>query len=138
VLSVTSCSRWLLLPAVLIHFSPETAIAEPGLAGSTWTLVASEQCQLGEIKKVVLNPDGTATATALLEDQGGGGLPVNAPEAADLNGTWSVSDANLHVSFGQDSLKLDGPVTGDRFTASATLMTDMNDQMTESCLLQRK
>jgi hypothetical protein len=133
-----SGSGWLLLPVVLIYLSSGTAIAEPGLAGSTWTLMASEQCQLGEIKKVVLNPDGTATATALLEDQGGGGLPGNAPEAADLNGSWSVSDGNLHVSFAQDSLRLDGPVAGDRFAASATLMTDMNEQMTESCLLQRK
>src|SRR5438270_9299082 len=123
-MSLACGNRWLLLPAILIFFSPEIGIAEPGLAGSTWTFIVSEQCQLGQIKQVVLNPDGTATATALLDDQGGGGLLWNAPQAADLNGTWSVTAGRLHVSFCQDSLKLDGAVTGDRFTASAIIMTD--------------
>jgi hypothetical protein len=111
----------------------DTGLASAALAGSTWTMVVSESCQLGQIKEIRLLADGTAAGAADLGDEGGGlfGKPSGADQ---ITGSWNLKDGRLQVSLGRGSLTLDGPVTGHSFTAAVALKTDM----AKSCVLRRK
>jgi hypothetical protein len=136
---------------------PGGVLAGSSLAGSSWTVVVSEQCQLFQIQKITLQADGTADATAVVEDQVGsdttGGNMAGAntsggtvsgenplggdSTAADLQGTWTQDGKGLHLSLSNGSLTLDGPVTQGEFKAKAMMKTDLGDPLAQDCLLKR-
>ena len=99
----------LLLAADLV-VSSDLAAAESDLAGSSWTMVVAQQCQLGQIGKILLQPDGTAQATAQVENSTGSMTVPGDSQSTDLQGSWSYADNVLHLSFNEGSLTLDGPV----------------------------
>jgi hypothetical protein len=61
-----------LLSAATLAVMARPASAASGFEGSSWTLVVAEQCQLGQIGKILLQADGTAQATAEVETATGG------------------------------------------------------------------
>jgi hypothetical protein len=113
------------------------AQAGSDMAGSDWTVVVSEDCQLGQIGKISLKDDGSAQATAVVESASGNGASTADTETTDLQGTWTYTDNILHLSFNDGSLTLDGPVKEGRFIAKAVMKTDLGDPMNQDCTLKR-
>jgi hypothetical protein len=126
----------LLLAAGLVA-SSDLAAADSDLAGSSWTVVVAQQCQLGQIGKILLQPDGTAQATAQVENSTGSMTVPGDSQSTDLQGSWSYADNVLHLSFNEGSLTLDGPVKNGKFMAKAVMKTDLGDPMLQDCLLKR-
>ena len=128
----------LLLAAGLVVASG-LASAGSDLAGSSWTVVVAEQCQLGQIGKILLQPDGSAEATAQVENSTGSSTVPEDSQSTDLQGTWSYSDSDntLHLSFNEGSLTLDGPMKNGNFLAKAVMKTDLGDPLQQDCLLKR-
>ena len=126
----------LLVAAGLILIS---GLAQAGsdMAGSNWTVVVSEDCQLGQIGKISLKDDGSAQATAVVESSSGNSASTADTETTDLLGTWTYADNILHLSFNDGSLMLDGPVRDGRFIAKAVMKTDLGDPMNQDCTLKR-
>lgn len=116
---------------------PGLAVGESGLAGSSWTVVVAEQCQLGQIGKISLQDGGIAQATAVVETSAGSGALGADSQSTDLRGTWSYADNVLHLSFNDGSLTLDGPVKNGKFMAKATMKTDLGDPLQQNCLLKQ-
>ena len=115
----------------------DLAAADSDLAGSSWTVVVAQQCQLGQIGKILLQPDGTAQATAQVENSTGSMTVPGDSQSTDLQGSWSYADNVLHLSFNEGSLTLDGPVKNGKFMAKAVMKTDLGDPMLQDCLLKR-
>jgi len=107
------------------------------LTGSSWTVAVSEECQLSQIGKIVLQAGGTAQASAVVEMSVGSTNSAADTQSTDLDGTWSFTDNKLHVSFNGDSLTLDGPVKDNKFIAKAVMKTDLGDQLEQDCVLKR-
>jgi hypothetical protein len=116
---------------------PGLARGESDLAGSTWSVVVAEECQLGQIGKIHLQPGGIAQATALVETSEGGNSLGGDSQNTDLQGSWSYADNLLHLSFNDGSLTLDGPVKNGKFMAKADMKTDLGDPLEQDCLLKR-
>jgi len=117
-----------------------SGLAQAGadMAGSNWTVVVSEDCQLGQIGKISLKDDGSAQATAVVESASGNSASTADTETTDLEGTWTYADNILHLSFNDGSLTLDGPGKEDRFIAKAVMKTDLGDPMNQDCMLKRE
>ncbi len=107
------------------------------LTGSSWTVAVSEECQLSQIGKIVLQAGGSAQASAVVEMSVGSTNSAADTQSTDLDGTWSYADNKLHVSFNGDSLTLDGPVKDNKFIARAVMKTDLGDQLEQDCVLKR-
>ena len=116
---------------------PRPSLAESDLAGSSWTVVVAEQCQLGQIRKILLQGGGIAQATAVVETSVGSNSASADSQSTDLEGSWSYVDNVLHLSFNDGSLTLDGPVNHGKFTAKAAMKTDLGDPLQQDCLLKR-
>ena len=114
------------------------ALAGADMAGSNWTVVVSEDCQLGQIGKISLKDDSSAQATAVVESASGNSASTADTETTDLEGTWTYADNILHLSFNDGSLTLDGPVKEGRFIAKAVMKTDLGDPMNQDCMLKRE
>ena len=125
-----------LLMAALVAVSGR-AQAGSDLAGSSWAVVVSEQCQLGQIGNISLQDGGNAQATAVVETSVGAGASAADTQTTDLQGTWSYADNALHLSFNDGSLTLDGPVKDGKFMAKATMKTDLGDPLQQDCTLKR-
>jgi len=134
------------MPRGLIRFSVCLAVAlgaamhqarADDLSGSSWTVVVSDECQLSQIGKILLQAGGTAQASAVVEMSVGSTNSAADTQSTDLDGTWSFTDTKLHVSFNGDSLTLDGPVKNNKFIAKAVMKTDLGDQLEQDCVLKR-
>jgi len=126
-----------LLMAAGVVVSAGLAAADPDLAGSSWTVVVAQQCQLGQIGNILLQPGGTAQATAQVENSSGSTSVPEDSQSTDLQGRWSYTDNVLHLSFNEGSLTLDGPVKNGKFIANAVMKTDLGDPLLQDCLLKR-
>lgn len=126
-----------LLAAAVLVGVPGPASAGSDLAGSSWTVVVSEDCQLGQIGKISLQDGGNAQATAVVETSSGSSASTADSQTTDLQGTWSYADDILHLSFNDGSLTLDGPVKNGKFLAKAVMKTDLGDPMNQDCTLKR-
>lgn len=100
-------------------------------------MVITEECQLGQIGKILLQTGGTAQASAVVETSVGSNTATADTQSTDLDGTWSYSDNMLHLSFNEGSLTLDGPVKDGKFTAKAVMKTDLGDPLEQNCLLKQ-
>ena len=116
---------------------PGPAVGEADLAGSSWTPVIAEQCQLGQIGRILLQPGGSAQATAQVENSADDSPLAGDSQSTDLRGSWSYTDNVLHLSFSEGSLTLDGPVKNGKFMAKAVMNTDLGDPLIQDCLLKR-
>ncbi len=130
-------ARLALLAAAALTAISGLARADPELAGSSWTVVVSEDCQLGQIGKISLQDGGTAQATAVVETSAGSSAGTADTQTTDLQGTWSYADNVLHLSFNDGSLALDGPVKDGKFRAKATMKTDLGDPLQQDCTLKQ-
>ncbi len=119
----------------LACFSPAARADE--LSGTGWTVQVSEECQLSQIGKIALQAGGKAQASAVVETASSGTNTAAATQSTDLDGTWTFTDARLHLSFNDGSLTLDGPVKGDKFIAKAVMKTDLGDTLEQDCVLKR-
>lgn len=126
-----------LLTAAAFVGMPGLVLAGSELSGSSWTVVVSEQCQLGQIGAISLQDGGAAQATAVVETSVGAGATTADTQTTDLQGTWSYADNTLHLSFNDGSLTLDGPVKDGKFMAKATMKTDLGDPLQQDCTLKR-
>jgi hypothetical protein len=113
------------------------ARAGTDLEGSSWTVVVTEQCQLGQIGKVLLQSGGAAQATAIVESSAGSNNTAADTQSTDLQGNWSYAGDTLHLSFNDGSLTLDGPVKDGKFLAKAAMKTDLGDPLQQDCLFKR-
>ena len=134
------------MPRGLIRFSFCLAVAlgaaiyqarADDLSDSSWTVVVSDECQLSQIGKILLQAGGAAQASAVVEMSVGSTNSAADTQSTDLDGTWSFTDNKLHVSFNGDSLTLDGPVKDNKFIAKAVMKTDLGDQLEQDCVLKR-
>ena len=134
------------MPRGLIRFSFYLAMAlgaaiyqarADDLSDSSWTVVVSDECQLSQIGKILLQAGGTAQASAVVEMSVGSTNSAADTQSTDLDGTWSYTDSKLHVSFNGDSLTLDGPVKDNKVIAKAVMKTDLGDQLEQDCVLKR-
>ncbi len=116
---------------------PALALGDSDLAGSRWTVVVAEQCQLGQIGSILLQPGGSAQATAQVETSTGGNSLGGDSQSTELQGSWSYTDNVLHLSFNEGSLTLDGPVKNGSFMAKAAMKTDLGDPLLQDCILKR-
>lgn len=128
--------RFSLFLAAALGAAARPATADD-LTGSSWTVAVSEDCQLSQIGKIVLQAGGTAQASAVVEMSVGSTNSAADTQSTDLDGTWSYTDNKLHVSFNGDSLTLDGPVKDNKFIAKAVMKTDLGDQLEQDCVLKR-
>ena len=113
------------------------AAADSDLAGSSWTVVVAQQCQLGQIGNILLQHGGTAQATAQVENSSGSKSVPEDSQSTDLQGRWSYTDNVLHLSFNEGSLTLDGLVKKGKFIANAVMKTDLGDPLLQDCVLKR-
>jgi hypothetical protein len=126
-----------LLLATGVTALPRPSLAESDLAGSSWTVVVAERCQLGQIGKILLQAGGIVQATAVVETSVGSNSASADSQSTELEGSWSYADNVLHLSFNEGSLTLDGPVKNGRFMAKAAMKTDLGDSLQQDCLLKR-
>jgi hypothetical protein len=124
-----------LVAAMLVAASPPAWADD--LSGSNWTVLVSEECQLSQIGKIELEAGGIAKASALVEMSAGTTNSAADTESTDLDGTWTIGDNALHLSFNEGSLTLDGPVKDGRFIAKAVMKTDLGDTLEQECVLKR-
>jgi len=122
--------------AAAVALAPSLALGDD-LSGTNWTVVVTEECQLGQIGKILLQTGGTAQASAVVETSVGSNTTAADTQSTDLDGTWSYADGKLHLSFNGDSLTLDGPVKEGKFIAKAVMKTDLGDPLEQNCLLNR-
>ena len=128
--------RFGLILSAALAAAPSLARAAD-LSGSSWTVVVTEECQLGQIGKILLQAGGTAQASAVVETSVGSNTATADTQSTDLDGTWSYSDNMLHLSFNEGSLTLDGPVKEGKFIAKAVMKTDLGDPLEQDCLLKQ-
>ena len=126
--------RWLFLLVGLVFAMgaaalPGLSLAESDLADLSWTVVVAEQCQFGQIGRILLQAGGIARVMAQVETSVGGNSVSVDSHSTDLAGRWSYSDNALHLSFNDGSPKLDGPVKNGKFTTKAVVKTDLGDPL---------